>query len=134
MWLPASLPPHCKIIVSSLPEEKYEKFPALKEVVGFAYIWFYEADNRSVVMEIGKKLYLFDLEQINFSIVFPGIVSVGVGIVTKQKQLLVTSRFGKNVKLYTITNGCVDAIIKTGYKEEIYQVVISFYTFLHSMP
>ncbi|KAH3878600.1 hypothetical protein DPMN_006126 [Dreissena polymorpha] len=85
-------------------------------------------------MEIGKKLYLFDLEQINFSIVFPGIVSVGVGIVTKQKQLLVTSRFGKNVKLYTITNGCVDAIIKTGYKEEIYQVVISFYTFLHSMP
>ncbi|KAH3879824.1 hypothetical protein DPMN_003731 [Dreissena polymorpha] len=93
MWLPASLPPHCKIIVSSLPEEKYEKFPALKHRV-----------------------------------------SGGVCIVTKRKQLLVTSRFDKNVKLYTITNGCVDAIIKTGYKEEIYQVVISFYTFLHSMP
>ncbi|KAH3895482.1 hypothetical protein DPMN_019647 [Dreissena polymorpha] len=30
MWLPASLPPHCKIIVSSLPKEKYETFPALK--------------------------------------------------------------------------------------------------------
>ncbi|KAH3785450.1 hypothetical protein DPMN_163540 [Dreissena polymorpha] len=28
-WLPASLPPHCKVIVSSLPEEKYEAFPAL---------------------------------------------------------------------------------------------------------
>ncbi|KAH3703936.1 hypothetical protein DPMN_158643 [Dreissena polymorpha] len=32
MWLPASLPPHCKIIVSSLPEEKYETFPALKKL------------------------------------------------------------------------------------------------------
>ncbi|KAH3832823.1 hypothetical protein DPMN_106119 [Dreissena polymorpha] len=30
MWLPVHLPPHCKIIVSSLPEEKYEAFPALK--------------------------------------------------------------------------------------------------------
>ncbi|KAH3896498.1 hypothetical protein DPMN_020675 [Dreissena polymorpha] len=32
MWLPASLPPHSKIIVSSLPEEKYETFPALKKL------------------------------------------------------------------------------------------------------
>ncbi|KAH3692060.1 hypothetical protein DPMN_194937 [Dreissena polymorpha] len=33
MWLPASLPPHCKVIVSSLPEEKYEAFPALKKLI-----------------------------------------------------------------------------------------------------
>ncbi len=70
-----------------------------QEVVGFAYIWFYEADNRSVVMEIGKKLYLFDLEQINFSIVFPGIVSGGVCIVTKQKRTLKS--------LFTFYNSCV---------------------------
>ncbi|KAH3803207.1 hypothetical protein DPMN_156908 [Dreissena polymorpha] len=30
MWLPASLPSHCKVIVSSLPEENYKAFPALK--------------------------------------------------------------------------------------------------------
>ncbi|KAH3870297.1 hypothetical protein DPMN_033479 [Dreissena polymorpha] len=32
MWLPASQPPHCKIIVSSLPEENYETFPVLKKL------------------------------------------------------------------------------------------------------
>ncbi|XP_052260564.1 uncharacterized protein LOC127864711 [Dreissena polymorpha] len=35
---------------------------------------FYEADNRSVVMEIYDKFYLFDLEKMDVSIVFPGRV------------------------------------------------------------
>ncbi|KAH3895892.1 hypothetical protein DPMN_020059 [Dreissena polymorpha] len=30
-----------------------------------------------------------------------------------------------NVKLYNITNGCIDAMIKTGHKKEIYQVVVN---------
>ncbi|KAH3896592.1 hypothetical protein DPMN_020770 [Dreissena polymorpha] len=72
---------------------------------------FYEADNRSVVIEIYDKFYLFDLEKMDVSIVFP--------------ELLVASRFGKNVKRYNITNGCIDAIIKTGHKKEIYQVVVN---------
>ncbi|XP_052218615.1 uncharacterized protein LOC127833674 isoform X1 [Dreissena polymorpha] len=85
---------------------------------------FYEADNRSVVMEIYDQFYLFDLEKMDVSIVFPGrVVDTRVCILTKRKQLLVTSRFGKNVKRYNITNGCIDAIIKTGHKKEIYQVV-----------
>ncbi|XP_052225056.1 uncharacterized protein LOC127840683 [Dreissena polymorpha] len=33
---------------------------------------FYEADNRSVVMEIYVKFYLFDLEKMDVSIVFLG--------------------------------------------------------------
>ncbi|WAR22531.1 NWD1-like protein [Mya arenaria] len=32
-WLPAVLPPHCKIIVSTLPDDKYEAFPAFKTLV-----------------------------------------------------------------------------------------------------
>ncbi|XP_052225785.1 uncharacterized protein LOC127833674 isoform X2 [Dreissena polymorpha] len=87
---------------------------------------FYEADNRSVVMEIYDQFYLFDLEKMDVSIVFPGrVVDTRVCILTKRKQLLVTSRFGKNVKRYNITNGCIDAIIKTGHKKEIYQVVVN---------
>ncbi|XP_052276288.1 uncharacterized protein LOC127875317 [Dreissena polymorpha] len=77
-------------------------------------------------MEIYDKFYLFDLEKMDVSIVFPGrVVDTRVCILTKRKlvELLVTSRFGKNVKLYNITNGCIDAIIKTGHKKEIYQVV-----------
>ncbi|XP_052265109.1 uncharacterized protein LOC127867760 isoform X2 [Dreissena polymorpha] len=89
---------------------------------------FYEADNRSVVMEIYDKFYLFDLEKMDVSIVFPGrVVDTRVCMLTKRKlvELLVTSCFGKNVKLYNITNGCIDAIIKTGHKKEIYQVVVN---------
>ncbi|KAH3862289.1 hypothetical protein DPMN_025255 [Dreissena polymorpha] len=87
---------------------------------------FYEADNRSVVMEIYDKFYLFDLEKMDVSIVFSGrVVDTRVCILTKRKQLLVASRFGKNVKRYNITNGCIDAIIKTGHKKEIYQVVVN---------
>ncbi|KAH3754311.1 uncharacterized protein LOC127846894 [Dreissena polymorpha] len=87
---------------------------------------FYEADNRSVVMEIYDKFYLFDLEKMDVSIVFPGrVVDTRVCILTKRKQLLVASRFGKNVKRYNITNGCIYAIIKTGHKKEIYQVVVN---------
>ncbi|KAH3896478.1 hypothetical protein DPMN_020655 [Dreissena polymorpha] len=86
---------------------------------------FYEADNRSVVMEIYDKFYLFHLEKMDVSIVFPGrVVDTRVCILTKRKQL-VASRFGKNVKRYIITNGCIDAIIKTGHKKEIYQVVVN---------
>ncbi|XP_052226952.1 uncharacterized protein LOC127841866 isoform X3 [Dreissena polymorpha] len=55
---------------------------------------FYEADNRSVVMEIYDKFYLFDLEKMDVSIVFLGrVVDTRVFILTKRKQLLVTSRF-----------------------------------------
>ncbi|KAH3870163.1 hypothetical protein DPMN_033345 [Dreissena polymorpha] len=68
---------------------------------------FYEADNRSVVMEIYDKFYLFDLEKMDVSIVFPGRV------------------VECNVKLYNITNGRIDDTIKTGHKKEIYQVVVN---------
>ncbi|XP_052225399.1 uncharacterized protein LOC127840969 [Dreissena polymorpha] len=52
---------------------------------------FFEADNRSVVMEIYDKFYLFDLEKMDVSIVFPGrVVDTRVCILTKRKQLLVT--------------------------------------------
>ncbi|XP_052257734.1 uncharacterized protein LOC127862579 [Dreissena polymorpha] len=77
-------------------------------------------------MEIYDKFYLFDLEKMDVSIVFLGrVVDTRVCILTKRKQLLVTSRFGKNVKLYNITNGCIDDIIKAGHKKEIYQVVVN---------
>ncbi|KAH3692059.1 hypothetical protein DPMN_194936 [Dreissena polymorpha] len=77
-------------------------------------------------MEINWKLHMFDLEMMDVCVVFPGIVSrKRVCIVTKRKQLLVTSRGGKNVKLYNITNGCVDAIIKTGYTTDINDVVVN---------
>ncbi|KAH3785452.1 hypothetical protein DPMN_163542 [Dreissena polymorpha] len=77
-------------------------------------------------MEINRKLHIFELEMMDVCVVFPGIVSrKRVRIVTKRKQLLVTSRGGKNVKLYNITNGCVDAIIKTGYTTDINDVVVS---------
>ncbi len=29
-WLPTTLPPHVKLLVSTLPEQKYECFPQLK--------------------------------------------------------------------------------------------------------
>ncbi|KAH3856394.1 hypothetical protein DPMN_098982 [Dreissena polymorpha] len=35
---------------------------------------FYEGDNRSVIMEIYDKIYLFDLEKMDVGIVFPGRV------------------------------------------------------------
>ncbi|KAH3827903.1 hypothetical protein DPMN_129849 [Dreissena polymorpha] len=48
---------------------------------------FYEADNRSVVMEIYDKFYLFDLEKMDVSIVFPGrVVDTRVCILTKRKR------------------------------------------------
>ncbi|XP_052281860.1 NACHT domain- and WD repeat-containing protein 1-like [Dreissena polymorpha] len=48
MWLPVHLPPHCKIIVSSLPEEKYEAFPALKKL-------FPDAERFIQVPELGER-------------------------------------------------------------------------------
>ncbi|KAH3870300.1 hypothetical protein DPMN_033482 [Dreissena polymorpha] len=49
-----------------------------------ANMMFYEADNRTVVMEIYDKFYLFDLEKMDVSIVFPGrVVDTRVYILTK---------------------------------------------------
>ena len=31
-WLPAKLPPHTKVIISTLPEEQYECFKAMKVI------------------------------------------------------------------------------------------------------
>ena len=33
-WLPAKVPDHVRLLVSTLPEEKYECFPALQEKYG----------------------------------------------------------------------------------------------------
>ncbi|KAH3785932.1 hypothetical protein DPMN_164028, partial [Dreissena polymorpha] len=85
---------------------------------------FYKADTRSVVMGINRKLYLFDIEKMDVRIVFPGVVSTqSVCIVTNRKQLLVTC--DNNVKLYNITNGCIDAKIITGDKLDIKHVVVN---------
>ncbi|KAH3895797.1 hypothetical protein DPMN_019963 [Dreissena polymorpha] len=99
---------------------EYRAVRKLSWMKGLGYVEFYRGDNRSVVMYLDRKVYLFDLEKMDVCFVFPGIVSEqSVFRVTERKQLLVTSRGGKNLKLYNVTNGCVDAIIKTGHTKNI---------------
>ncbi|KAH3895824.1 hypothetical protein DPMN_019991 [Dreissena polymorpha] len=69
---------------------------------------FYRGDNRSVVMRLHRKVYLFDLEKMDVCIVFPGIVSEeSVFCVTERKRtynrthyclhFAIELRSGKNV-------------------------------------